>query len=293
MRTKPDFWKGVDRICWLCVLMEEFIDTNSLEYAPVIMSGMASILNAAVLEQARQAIFNMRQMSLTFVTRQSVQHAIALYNNHHYCNHTKGAYEIDTETLNFKRTDPLEDSQITQARQILSAPLSYDSYGFTFADPRQAMAVALGEESTAVKLDIPRINAPITARRTHSLNRQPRGKIRIPLSELRDLAIEMDEREKQDTDRRRGNWADRFERFDLMVSEAGKGLRKEEDVLELEDIKHLIGLPGSGKTTILVLIAIWLGLNDYKAMFVFPSIEVARQYMAELAFHRTARFVGC
>jgi hypothetical protein len=286
MRTKPDFWKGADRICWYCVLMKEFINTDSLEYAPLVMSGMASILNAPALEPARQAIFNMRQMSLTFVTQQSVKHAIALYNNHHYCNHTKGTYEIDIETLQFKRTDPLEDSLITQARQILSTPLPYDSYGFTFADPRQQMAVALGEESTAVRMPIAPIAAPIAARRTHSLNRQPRGKIRIPLSELRDLAIEMDERERQDTERRSGSWADRFERFDLMVSEAGKGLRKEDDVLELEDIKHLIGLPGSGKTTILVLIAIWLGLNDYKAMFVFPSIEVARQYMAELAFHQ-------
>ncbi|MHC5721024.1 MAG: hypothetical protein ACYTX0_55635, partial [Nostoc sp.] len=109
------------------------------------------------------------------------------------------------------------------------------------------MAVALGEESTAVRMPIAPITAPIATRRTHSLNRQPRGKIRIPLSELRDLAIEMDERERQEPERRPGNWADRFERFDLMVSEAGKGLQKEEDVLELEDIKHLIGLPGSGK----------------------------------------------
>ena len=96
----------------------------------------------------------------------------------------------------------------------------------------------------------------------------------------------MDEREQLDPERQPGNWADRFERFDLMVSEAGKGLRKEDDLLELEDIKHLIGLPGSGKTTLLVLIAVWLGLHDYKAMFVFPSIEVARQYMADLAFHQ-------
>ncbi|MEH1837800.1 MAG: hypothetical protein V7L20_03290 [Nostoc sp.] len=286
MRTKPDFWKGAERICWFCVLMKEFINTDSLEYAPLVMSGMASILNAPAFAQARQAIFNMRQMSLAFVTNQSVKHGIALYNNYHYCNNTKGTYEIDIETLHFKRTDPLEDSSITQARQILSTPLPYQTYGFTVADPRQAMAVALSEESAAVQLPIPRIAAPIAAHRTHSLNRKPKGKIRIPLKELRDLAIEMDEREKQDPERRPGNWAKRFERFDLMVSEAGKGLRKEDNVLELEDIKHLIGLPGSGKTTLLVLIAVWLGLHDYKAMFVFPSIEVARQYMADLAFHQ-------
>ncbi|MEK0189114.1 hypothetical protein WMG39_30340, partial [Microcoleus anatoxicus PTRS2] len=67
--------------------------------------------------------------------------------------------------------------------------------------------------------------------------------------------------------------------------EIDKGLR-EETFIELEGIKHLIGLPGSGKTTLLVLIAVWLGKRGYKAMFVFPSIEVARQYMAELAFHK-------
>lgn len=286
MRTKPDFWKGAERICWLCVFMEEFIGTNSLEHTPVVMSGMASILNAPAFAQARQAIFNMRQMSLAYVTHQSVKHAIALYNNYHYSNNTQGTYEIDIDTLHFHRTDALEDSQITKARQILSSPLPYDTYGFTVADPRQPMAVALGEDSTSVKLDIPRISAPIAVHRTHSLNRQPRGKIRIPLKELRDLARKMDEREQQYPERRTGNWAERFERFDLMVSEAGKGLRKEDDVLELEDIKHLIGLPGSGKTTLLVLIAVWLGQHDYKAMFVFPSIEVARQYMADLAFHQ-------
>lgn len=285
MRIKPDFWKGADRICWLCVLMEEFIGTNSLERAPVAMSGMASILNAPAFKKARQAIFNMRQMSLAYVTQQSVKHAVALYNDYHYCNKTQGAYQIDAETLCFSRTDPLEDPSITKARQILSAPMSYQLHNATVADFRQPMAVSLGEETTALRVPISPISVPLTARRTHSLNRQPKGKICIPLRELLALAIEMDERESQHPERRPGNWANRFRRFTVMVPEVGKGLHKEDDTLELEGIKHLIGLPGAGKTTILMLMAVWLGRHDYKAMFVFPSIEVARQYMAELAFH--------
>ncbi|MCC5670733.1 hypothetical protein LC653_45015 [Nostoc sp. CHAB 5784] len=185
-----------------------------------------------------------------------------------------------------KAQDPLEDPFITKARQILSTPILYDLHNAKFADPRQSMAVFLGEETTAERIPISPIAAPIAARRKHSLNRLPRGNIRIPLSELRDLAIEMDERDSQNPERRPGNWAKRFERFELMISELGEELRKENDVLELEGIKHLIGLPGSGKTTILMLIAVWLGKHGYKAMFVFPSIEVARQYMAELAFHQ-------
>ncbi|MFY7804696.1 MAG: hypothetical protein ACOVQ7_14845 [Limnoraphis robusta] len=284
MRIKPDFWTGVDRICWLCVLMEEFIQIKSLESAPLVMSGMASILNAPALENARQAIFNMRQISAAYVTEQSIKHAVAIYNDRHYRNKTQGSYKINSETLHFERTDPLEDPLITKARKILSQPLPHQFYSATFADARQPMAVALGEETIATRVPISPIAVPLAQRRTHSLNRLPKEKICIPLSELYKLAVEMDEREANYPERRQGNWANRFQHFSLMMPEPGKGLR-EEKVIELAAIKHLIGLPGAGKTTLLVLIAIWLGRRNYKAMFVFPSIEVARQYMATLAFH--------
>ena len=126
MRIKPDFWTGADRICWLCVLMEEFIGVTSLESAPIVLSGMASIYNAPQIEIARQAIFNLRQMSLAYVTAQSIKHAVSLYNDRHYSQKTKGVYEIDLETLNFKRTDPLEHSSIAKARKFFARanPLS-------------------------------------------------------------------------------------------------------------------------------------------------------------------------
>ena len=146
------------------------------------------------------------------------------------------------------------------------------------------MAVALGEERTATRVPIAPIAVPLAQRRTHSIKRIPKEKVSIPLWELYELAVEMDEREANYPEKRQGNWVKRLQHFALMVPEVGKGLR-EEKVIELAAIKHLIGLPGAGKTTLLVLMAIWLGRRDYKAMFVFPSIEVARQYMATLAFH--------
>jgi len=77
--------------------MKEFIGVESLEYVPVIMSGMASVYNATILEPAKQAIFNLRQMSLSYVTKNSIEYAVALYNDHHYQNRTQGVYEIDLE----------------------------------------------------------------------------------------------------------------------------------------------------------------------------------------------------
>ncbi len=292
MRIKSDLWEGPNRLCWLCVLME-FVGTDSLEHAPVIMSGMASILNAPAFRHARQAIFNMRQMSLAYVTKQSVKHAVALYNDHHYSKQTQGTYLIDAETLQFRRTDPLEDPLISKARQILRSPMPYQLHTARIADPRQSMAVSLSEETTAMRVPIGPIATPLAERHTHSLSRKPKGNIRIPLHELQVLAAEMDAREAAYPMRRPGNWASRFQRFTLMVPKAGEGL-KEEDTLDLEGIKQLIGLPGSGKTTVLVLTAVWLGRQGYKGIFIFPSIEVARQYMDILQFHevRVGMLVG-
>lgn len=283
MRRKTDFWTGVERICWLCVLMEEFIGTNSLEYAPLIMSGMASIMNAPKLKKARQAIFNLRQICPDYTTEQSIKHAVEIYRDAHYCKQTQGTYEIHPENMEFKRVDPLEDSRIAKAREILNQPLKYEEHSIKLANHHQEMMVSLNEYSD-LKIPIAPITAPLNLPEKHPINRQPKGTIHIPLAELKNLAIEMDKREAEYPEKRPGNWSERFDRFILMVPEIGKGL-KEENTLELSGIKHLIGLPGSGKTTMLILLAVWLGKNGYKAMFIFPSIEVARQYLVELQFH--------
>ncbi|ABW28058.1 pPIWI_RE_Z domain-containing protein [Acaryochloris marina] len=283
MRVKPNFWTGPNQICWLCVLMESFVGSESLEHAPAVMSGMHSILNASALIEARQAIFNMRQMSLAYVTQRSVNHAIAIYNNHHYLKGTQGSYQIDAQNLTFERTNPLEDSLITQAKEILRAPLSYQPNTTKVAEVRQAMSVALGTDSTSTRIPIPPIEAKIAQRHYHPLNRQLQDNIRIPLEDLKVLAVKMDDREANYPERRPGRWASRLERFMLTVPTAD-GLQPT-DTLTLAGIKHLIGLPGSGKTTILILIAMWLAQENYKAMFVFPSIEVSRQYMDVLQFH--------
>lgn len=285
MRIKPNFWLAYDRICWLCVLMEEFIGVKSLEYAPVIMSGMTSVLNAPILKSTRQAIFNLRQMSLAYVTKSSLEYAVALYNDHYYQLKSKGIYEIDSQTLKFERTDFLEDPNITKAREILAAPMDYRFHGRKFANPQEQMAIALGDRATSTRLPISPITTPLASRKTHDINRQPRGNISIPLEELRQIAEEMDKRDKQYPQRRLGNWTQRFEHFEVLVPEVNQGLREETLTIELSGIKHLIGLPGAGKTTMLMLIAIWLGRNGYKVMLVFPSIEVSRQYMADLKFH--------
>lgn len=293
MRSKPDFWTGNERVCWLCVLMDSFASTNSLEHAPPLMSGMASVLNAPALEGARQAIFNMRQMSLSFVTTQSIKHAIALYNEHHYRNGTTGPYRIDVETLTFEQTDPLENPLIGQARKFLAQPMKHEPHAMSPADPLKPMAVQIGDVRGGNVISVGPIASDLVTRRTHDISRRPKGKVRIPLAELRAIAREMDQTETISPEHRRGNWEKRLTGFSILVPRAKQGL-VETDAIEFEHVKHLIGLPGSGKTTILVLIAMWLARHHFKTMLLFPSIEVARQYMADMSFHgvRVGMLVG-
>jgi hypothetical protein len=289
MRINPEFWRGIDRICWLCVTMEEFVGTNSLAQAPLLLSGMESIRNAPILEGAKLALFNLRQMSLAYITGTSLQREIALYNDHYYRHrHEKQPlYEIDAEskTLEFRRTDELEHPLITKAKAILSQPLAYRPHKFKMADPRQGMAVALGTEPTSPRIPFEPFKVPIPPRRLHDFRRVPQRKITISLEELEAIAVEMDQREENEKKPQRGNWVDRFQRFRLMVPDVGKGLQ-EDNKIELEGLKHLLGLPGSGKTTLLTLMAVWLSRKKYKTLLIFPSIEVARQYLVELEYHQ-------
>ncbi len=284
MRQKPNFWTANERICWLCVLMEEFIGTSSLELAPAVMSGLGCVAEAPVLQRARQAIFNLRQLTLAFATNQSVKHAVALYNEHHRANRTQGPYRIDPETLEFKRTDHFEDVAISKARKILAEPLPYQLRDIQMADAAQEMTAQLGDDPSAARVPIGPLTVALPPRRPHDIERKPTGKITVPIAELIEVAREMDSRELENPERRSGNWEQRIRHFSLMIPQSGVGL-VEDDALVLDGVRHLIGLPGAGKTTILVVLGVWLSRRRLKAMLLFPSIEVARQYMSDLAFH--------
>jgi hypothetical protein len=120
MRIKQEIFTGINRICWLCVFMEEFMGIKSLKNAPLILSGMNSIYEAPQLKRYSQAIFNLRQITPDFMTESSLRKAVNIYNDDYYQKQTQGLYRIDSENLNFERIDFLKDPKITQAKQILN-----------------------------------------------------------------------------------------------------------------------------------------------------------------------------
>jgi pPIWI RE three-gene island domain Z len=285
MRKKSVQWEGPERICWVCCLMQDFVGINSLQHASSLLSGMTSVLDAPALRRARQALFNLRQMSLAFTTTQSLRHAVAVYKEHHYSLGTNGPYEINPDTLEFERTDSFEDPAIAEARLFLSTSIPYETQSMGMADPSAPMTVQIGQEALAARIGINPIQASLPPRRFHDLTRTPCGPMEVSWAELEGVARDMDECDAADPTRRCGNWLERFQRIRLMLPTQAVGLT-EGASLRLDGIKHLIGLPGSGKTTLLMLLAVWAGKRHIRLMMLFPSIEVARQYLADLRYYK-------
>jgi hypothetical protein len=99
----------------------------------------------------------------------------------------QGTYKINLETLHFERTDSIEDS-LTHPRVTSASPWQYQFYSATFADPRQPMAVALGEENNSRENLIGPRSQPHGQRCTYSLDRAPKPK--NPYSPCRTVRIQ-------------------------------------------------------------------------------------------------------
>jgi pPIWI RE three-gene island domain Z len=293
MRERPEIWTGVQRICWLCCLMKDFIGSTSLKEAPALMSGAKSVLSVPALKDASQAIFNLRQIAPAFVTDQSIRYAVALYNEKYDKNESEGPYSINPETLEFQQVGSYDDAAILEAQSILSRPLSYKQRGMAFADPTREMQVQLTDDALSSRVVIPPLPVTPTPPIYHDLTRKPKGKVTVTLDELEKVATEMDHLDSEHPERSKGNWKARLDAIELLLPIEERGLKKGK-AITLEGLKHLIGLPGSGKTTLLMLLGVWLGRQKLKTLLLFPSIEVARRYLGDLEFYgvRVGMLVG-
>lgn len=280
MRERPPLWKGRERVQWACALME-LLGEKTLDYVPLLMSGLRNVETSPALYDHEQAIRTAREIMPHYTTRRAIVHAVNEFGEYLHETGESGSYHIDTKTLAFERLNPLLDSKVNKAIDILQEELPHHRVDKTFADSRLPMSASPGEDSDAepVPIDLRDLDIPSPPR--HDTDRVPSGPIRIPISELFSLAEELDETDKQNSDWRPGNWKKRLDLSWLMSPQDGR--LQQTDVLTLDGLKHLLGMPGSGKTTLLILMGLYLEREGYRTALFFTSIEVARQYMETLA----------
>ncbi|WP_281290701.1 hypothetical protein [Streptomyces sedi] len=97
------------------------------------------------------------------------------------------------------------------------------------------------------------------------------GPLEVPLAELADVARWMD-REEQHRGRKAGNWAQRFDDLDLDARTADGTAFAPASALPLDQLTHLVGMVGAGKSTLMTLLAVWAHNNGRRITLVVGDV---------------------
>lgn len=298
MKVKPSAFKPVLGAQWLCAAADVLLGERDLSNVPALMSGFGSILDHPRTQAFATAAFALRQMgvgaSSEIMLRQMV-HDAAVWEEAHRDDddYVEPPYEIDPEKQSYPfRKRPGTDHVVNAMVAAMTSGLPFDQWSIPPADPSRPMAVmtAATEGAERITVDLSGVTAPPTAPK-HDLTRLPRGPIDIPLADLVAIARQMDAHDAQHPERPRGNWESRLveqggeRKFHVLIPDRGTGTLSETDVIRLDGLKHLIGLPGTGKTTLIVLLLVWLDRNSYRTVVLLPSIEASLNLLGDLRFY--------
>lgn len=283
MRDKPDLWKGVARIQWGCVLMR-LLGESSLELLPVVLSGLRSVERSRQAAPYETAVRTTRVLLGDVLTKRAVQANVFDFLS---VDSDERSFEIDGDTLEFRARSEY-DPAIAHAEVILREGLPVRSRSLDLADTKRDLVAQLDAQRR-----VPfRLNGLAFPRpEQHQLQRQPGGQITVRWPDLEALAGELDAADVL-AGRSPLDWTGRLANARLQVTTSA-GLRDTSEI-NLSGLKHLIGLPGSGKTTLITLLCVLLARRGLRVAVFFTAIQVAREYLETLHRYgvRTALLVG-
>ncbi|MDR6218233.1 hypothetical protein [Deinococcus soli (ex Cha et al. 2016)] len=297
MTDARTLWPRAQRIQWACALME-LLNERSLERLPLVMSGTHAVEHSAQALGADPAIHRTRQLIGKVLTRRAVQVAVRTLNNAHADQLKPGSavhtrfdlsYRIDPRTLHFSRLDG-EEATISAAQAHLMAGPVRREHRLTPA-PGGDLTARLNPSTYPVDVPIRLPTVPGDPLPQHDLTRRPDATLRISLRDLKDTARTLDAADE----RAQGawlpeSWLYRLTEIIALYRRDPQGLipLDDDDDLDLTGLRHLIGLPGAGKTTLISLICAHLAAQNKRVCVFFPSIETAREYLDRLRRYGTS-----
>lgn len=202
-------------------------------------------------------------------------------------------FRIDAEDPDYRFV--LRDGAAIEARRFAAAladGLPFAPQSLPTADPARSMAVTevATDGAERIAIDLSGLSPPALPGR-HDVDRAPRGPIVVSLSEIEQVAARLDAIDRAAPHRPRGNWLARLRepdgrrKFEILVPDRRRGILGDTDVIRLEGLKHMIGLPGTGKTTLIVLLLVWLDDRGYQTTVLLPSIEMSLNLLGDLRFY--------
>ncbi|WP_327730028.1 hypothetical protein OG250_31570 [Streptomyces sp. NBC_00487] len=93
----------------------------------------------------------------------------------------------------------------------------------------------------------------------------------VPLAELADIAKWMDEEERR-RGLKPGNWAERLTRLELDTRTAEGSAFEKALALPLDQLTHLVGMVGAGKSTLMTLLAVWAHKRQLRTTLVVGDV---------------------
>ncbi|MEW2347557.1 hypothetical protein AB0904_07780 [Streptomyces sp. NPDC006684] len=99
----------------------------------------------------------------------------------------------------------------------------------------------------------------------------PGGPIEVPLAELKETAEWMEETEVQ-LGRSSGQWCERLASLELDVRTAEGTEFEKAKALTLDALTHLVGMVGAGKSTLMILLAVWAHQRNLRTTLVVGDV---------------------
>lgn len=289
----PEFDHGL-RIQWVCAALHAFLGKRDLIGAPALLSGYRSISRHPAIAPISRAVFHLRQMGVSLVSDAALRDAITDWANWEADNRGSDDYieppfRIDFDSrMSFHLRVRSDDPAYTSIVAALSSPLPDKLWNIPEVDVSRPFRVptdlsGLGEplivDATDLEGKLPQIPR-------HDFQRKRDGAITVTFAEIEQIAEELDKIDAASPERIPGNFRARL-RDDagnpiFTLLSPNRGALAETDRIELDDVKHMIGLPGAGKSTLILLMVVALARGGLRIVLLLPSIEASLNYVAEL-----------
>ncbi|UOQ83244.1 ATP-binding protein [Hymenobacter sp. 5414T-23] len=272
-------WSRQRRLLWGCVLLE-LMGESTLNLLPLLLTGSRACQTSYQAIGHKAAIEHLRQLIGPMPTRRAVQKAVRELQAQARKQGFTPSFYIDEASLAFRR-EPGQDAVIAQAQIQLSLPVTRRQTRRALAPIDKDLTVRLREDAIPVPISVRLASAAtVPAPQHHVLKRAGVPPLTITLADLRATARRLDLADRASQRSAVEHWERRLD--DILVEAWVGGQLQEADKFNLTGLRHLIGLPGSGKTTLIMLICAHLAAQQKRVAVFFTSIETARDYLERL-----------
>lgn len=279
MKSAPIASRSLHKLDILCGFLSTVLGSQSLKDAPVLLSGYRSVANSRVLRTHQVELQNLRALYQGMSTEAALRAVAARYNDGGADGPSvRRNFVIDEKTLTFRQALDMADPTLMTALEVLKVPASHEEHGLLQADPTKPLYIMLDHLGEKRRYPVSGLPDALPAAANHDGNERSTSAVRVTWQELLDQADAMDAIDKERASSRPGNWKGRL----LAAQMESLDPNVAHDVLDLVGVKHLIGLPGVGKTTLLMCLLRHCASTGVRVAMFLPSIEMCRQYLDAL-----------